>query len=224
MGAAQNGSFWANLPVLPKVALVVVVLAAIGGGVWMALKPPASSAASAPPQKTQKGVRVGSSLLMNLPGGWSPDWGGEFNRGKNRTISFYRPSASNEDYRIEFEGQVDSKALGWVYRAADPKNYYAYKVEFIRTGADPSVALTHFAVVNGLESQKHYSPLAKPLRTGVPFRVRLDVTGDEFSAYINDELIEVWQDGQLPKGGFGLMTEAGETAQIRKMQVFDLLP
>ena len=223
LGNGKNGSFWANLPVLPKIAIAIGLIGAIASGVWVTVKPASSTAAHRAP-KTQKGLRVGPSLMMNLPGGWSPDWGGEFNRKKNRTISFYRPSASNDDYRIEFEGQVDAKALGWVYRAADPRNYYAYKVEFVRTASDTTVALTHFSVVNGVESQKHFSPLAKPLRTGRPFRVRLDARGDEFSAYINDELIEVWQDDKLPKGGFGVMTELGETAQIRKMQVFELLP
>ena len=53
------------------------------------------------------------------------------------------------DYRIEFEGQVDLKGLGWVFRAADPKNYYAYKIELVRTGSDPGAALTHFAMVKG---------------------------------------------------------------------------
>jgi hypothetical protein len=162
--------------------------------------------------------------MMNLPGGWSPDWGGDLNRKKNRTISFYRPSANHDDYRIEFDGQIDAKGLGWVFRAADPKNYYAYKIELVRTGSDSGTALTRFSVVDGIESQKHFAPIAKPLRTGVTFHVRLDVRGDEFSAYINDELIEVWQDDRLPKGGIGLMTDQGERAQTRKVQIFELVP
>ena len=72
--------------------------------------------------------------------------------------------------------------------------------------------------------QKHYEPLLKPIRPGIAFQVRLDVREDEFSVYINDELVEVWQDDQLSKGGVGLMTELGESAQVRKLQIFDLAP
>ena len=227
VGATKNGSFWANLPVLPKIALAAGLIAAIGGGAWFTLNPQAKASLTATPgtqKKAQGPIKAGRSLMMNMPGGWSPDWGGDFNRKKNRTISLYRPSANNDDYRMEFEGQVDSKAIGWIYRAVDPKNYFAYKVELVRTGPDPGAALTHFTVVNGVESQKHYSPLAKPIRPGASFRVRLDVRGDEFSAYINDEVVEVWQDDRLMKGGFGLMTELGEVGQIRKLQVYELLP
>ena len=220
LGATKNSSFWANLPVLPKAAIAIGLVAAIGGGAWFTHKRPAADTA----QKSQAPAKAGRSLIMNLPGGWSPDWGGDYNHRKNRTISFYRPSANNDDYRIEFEGQIDSKALGWVYRAVDPRNYFAYKVEFVKTGPEPGVALTHFTLVNGVESQKHYTPLSKPIRLGKAFKVRLDVRADEFSAYINDELVEVWQDDRLPKGGFGLLTELGESAQVRKMQVFELMP
>jgi hypothetical protein len=224
---AKQGSFWANLPIVPKLAIVLAVTAGIGGGAWMTLKPAHSSGSETAGGKQKappKPLRAGSSLMMNLPGGWSPDWGGDLNRKKNRTISFYRPSANHDDYRIEFDGQIDAKGLGWVFRAADPKNYYAYKIELVRTGSDSGTALTHFSMVDGIESQKHFAPIAKPLRTGVSFHVRLDVRGDEFSAYINDELIEVWQDDRLPKGGIGLMTDQGERAQTRKVQIFELVP
>ena len=224
-GGTQSGSFWANLPVLPKIALALGLTAAIGGGAWFTLYPKGSSTSTVQQAKKPHGpARAGRSLMMNLPGGWSPDFGGDFNRKKNRTISLYRPSISNDDYRMEFEGQVDSRALGWVVRATDAKNYYGYKIELIRTGADPGAALARFAVVNGDESQKHYTPLLKPIRPGASFRVRLDVLGDEFSTYINDELVEVWQEDRLAKGGFGVMTELGEIGQIRKLQVFELLP
>ena len=223
-GGGKRGSFWANLPVLPKVAFALALVGAIGGGTWFTLHPQGKVSGAAPPKKVQGPAQAGRSLMMNLPGGWSPDWGGDFNRKKSRTISLYRPSVNNDDYRMDFEGQIDSKALGWVFRATDPKNYYATKIEFVRTGPDPSVAMTHFTVVNGYESQKHYSALAKPIRPSSSFRVRLDVRGDEFSAYVNDELVEVWQDERLPKGGFGIMTETGEVGQIRKLQVFELLP
>ena len=35
---------------------------------------------------------------------------------------------------IQFVGQIETKALGWIFRAFDTKNYYAMKIEAIRPG------------------------------------------------------------------------------------------
>ena len=37
------------------------------------------------------------------------------------------------DYRFEFRGQIERKALGWIFRASNPKNYYVMKLEIDQT-------------------------------------------------------------------------------------------
>jgi hypothetical protein len=223
-GSVNQGSLWANMPILPKLAIGLSLVAAIAGGIWMNVKPHRNTAAEESASKArQKTVHAGSSLMMNLPGGWNPDWGGEASRKKHRTISFYRPSANHDDYRIEFDGQIDAKGLGWVFRAADPNNYYACKIELVKTGA-AGAALSRFSVVNGVESQKQFTPLPKPIHLGASFHVRLDVRGEEFSAYLNGDLIDVWTDSRIQKGGLGLMTEPGESGFERNVQIFELVP
>ena len=45
------------------------------------------------------------------------------------------------------QGQIETKAIGWVFRAADPKNYYVAKIEIVKPGLEPTVALVRFAVI-----------------------------------------------------------------------------
>lgn len=216
--AKQQGGLWRNLPVVPKLLLALMVFGGLGYFAWLNLKS-AKSAGDGAVVKQQVSYSVGPNLMATPLSGWNPDWGGELNRKKGRTISFFRPSAGRDNYRLEFDGQIESKGLGWVVRAADAKNYYLYKIEFVKPGL---VALGRAVVLNGDESARHYTPLTKPLRPGAVFHVRVDVRGDEFAIYINDELIESWHDDRIKQGGLGLMTEVGDGSQATKVQIFEL--
>ena len=134
----------------------------------------------------------------------------------------FRPSLQHADYRIEFDGQIESKAFGWVFRAKDPQNYHAYKIETVKPGLQPLVALGRVSVIAGVESQKHYTLLEGSVRPDTVFRIRMDSRDGEFTTWVNGQLIEVWQDDRLRFGGVGLFTDIGERAQIRKVQIFEM--
>ena len=59
---------------------------------------------------------------------------------REREISILRPSLNLTDYRIEFQAQIESKAIGWVFRAKDRKNFYVAKLEIVKPGLEPTVA------------------------------------------------------------------------------------
>jgi hypothetical protein len=159
---------------------------------------------------------------MSGVGGWSPNWGGEAAKNAGRSISMFRPSLQQVNYRLEFEGQIEQKGFGWIFRAKDPLNYYAYKIEVVKPGLEPLVALSRVTVTDGKESQKHYSLFNKPVRNDTIFRVRMDAQRDEFKTWVNDQLIETWRDNQHTSGGVGLFSEKGESAQVRKVQIYEM--
>jgi len=65
--------------------------------------------------------------------GWISEWASDkTGSARGRQISLYRPSMSMSDYRLEFLGQIESKSLGWVFRASDSRNYYVGKLELAR--------------------------------------------------------------------------------------------
>lgn len=214
MGPNHSRSFWANLPMVVKAGMFVLLFGAVVGVFFK------FSDGRAPKGGTQ-GPRTAPVMVpMSGIGGWIANWG-DPSKMSGRSISLFRPSLLHSDYRIEFEAQIEAKAFGWVFRAKDPQNYYGYKVETVKPGLQPLVALARVTMISGVESQKHYTLLEGSVRPDTVFRVRMDSRGSEFTTWINDKLVEVWQDDRLHVGGVGLFTDLGERAQVRKVQIFE---
>ena len=135
-----------------KIGIAVAALAVLGGvGFFMmkggcAAKTAPATAATASRQRGgpahRSAARVGPPIGEPRP---------PSNKGKQ--ISLYRPTMAISDYRIEIQGQIEKKALGWIFRAHDPKNYYVMKLEWLKPGVDdPIPALIKYAVIDGKES------------------------------------------------------------------------
>ena len=54
-------------------------------------------------------------------------------QGSPRKVSILRGSLNLTDFRMEFEGRIGIKALGWIFRAKDLQNFYAMKLEIVRS-------------------------------------------------------------------------------------------
>ena len=68
--------------------------------------------------------------------GWITEWASDAAGSRRaRQITLYRPSATLSDYQMQFTGQIESKALGWVFRARDTNNYYGMKIENDKPGS-----------------------------------------------------------------------------------------
>jgi len=200
MGAeAESRSFLEKLPFPAKVGIaIVLVLVAL---FFVFSKSENSSAG--------RGVVVGEQ-------GWSTEWASDaVGSRRGRQITLYRPSVGLADYQMQFTGQIESKALGWVFRAVDTKNYYAMKIETVRPGA---MALTHFAVVEGRESSTSQRPLSIDARPGAVYRVKLDVTGPRFTIFIGGEPVDFWTDNRLKTGAVGFMNERDERGATSSVQ------
>ncbi len=52
-------------------------------------------------------------------------------------LALYRPSLGLRDYQMQFLGLIDKKAVSWVVRAADFRNYYVVKLVVLRAGPLP---------------------------------------------------------------------------------------
>ena len=217
LSSAERRSGGSRFPI--RVGAVVLLLLGGGGAAYkFGLIESAKPAASAGQSPEANRVFV----PMSGVGGWSPNWGGDAAKTAGRSISMFRPSLQQVNYRIEFEGQIEQKGFGWIFRAKDPLNYYAYKIEVVKPGLEPLVALSRVTVADGRESQKHYTLFDKPVRSDTIFRVRMDARQDEFKTWVNDQLIGTWRDKRHASGGIGLFSDKGESAQIRKVQIYEM--
>lgn len=122
------------------------------------------------------------------------------------------------DYRLDFEARIRSRAVGWVVRAADTSNYYAFKL--VENGAR-GPHLLRYPVIGG--SRRGGNPLrvelpAKLARSDFN-RVTVRVRGEHITTLVNGWGVDYWKDGALAAGGVGFLSENGETAVVRKMTV-----
>ena len=196
---AESHSFLEKFPLPAKIGIALLVIIAAIYFVFAKSDKPASN----------RGVSVGEQ-------GWSTEWASDsVGSRRGRQITLYRPSSGMTDYQMQFTGQIESKALGWVFRAYDTKNYYAMKIETLRPGA---MAVTHFAVVEGRESSYSERPLSIDARPGAAYRVKLDVTGPRFTVFIGGEPVDFWTDNRLKAGAVGFMNERDERGATSSVQ------
>ena len=201
----ESGGFWSKLPPAARIGIAAAVVLAVVGIAVIALRSGGSTVGANGPQV------VAGSPLPAMESGWITDWGAEPGVRREREISVLRSSLNLSDYRMEFQAQMEGKAIGWVFRAKDGKNYNVAKLEVVTPGLEPNVAIVHFSVVNGRPQARTQNPLPMKVRIDTLYKIRFDAVGDHFSTYVQDEKVDDWTDDRLKTGGVGLYSDRGET-------------
>jgi hypothetical protein len=199
---AESASFLTRIPMAVKIGVAILLLAVAGYFVF-------GKSESASSSGVNRAVAVGEQ-------GWSTEWASDAaGSRRGRQLTIYRPSVGMTDYQLQFVGQIESKALGWVFRQADTKNYYGMKIENIRPGA---MAISHFAVVDGRQSSDTQKPVGIDARPGAAYHVKLEVNGPRFTTYIAGEPVDFWTDNRLKTGAVGFMNERDERGATSSVQ------
>ncbi len=152
----------------------------------------------------------------NLTTSWSYDQAGFVRPGP---LALFKPSLDLADYRVEFLGEIDQKAIGWVFRAEDLKNYYAMKLVVVKPGPLPLVDMVRYAVINGKEGPQIHKPLPMTVRADMLYRVMVDVRGADFTVMAQGQVVDFWSDHRLQHGGVGFFSNRGERSRLRWVEV-----
>jgi hypothetical protein len=147
---------------------------------------------------------------------WSYDAAGFIRPGP---LALFKPTVDMVDYRFEFLGEIDTKAIGWVFRAEDLNNYYAMKFVVAKPGPLPLVDMVHYAVINGKEGPHVHKPLPMTVRPDMLYRVLVDVRGGDFTVIAQGQVVDFWTDHRLQHGGVGFFANRGERARVRWVEV-----
>ncbi len=134
-------------------------------------------------------------------------------------LALYRPSLALSDYQMEFLTLVEHRSVGWVVRARDLRNYYAMKLTVVKPGLPPELALVRYSVIDGVRGASVQIPVRTIVDSRTPYPVRVEVKGNQFSAFLRNELIDTWSEGRLTHGGVGLFVGPGESALIYWMRL-----
>ena len=109
-------------------------------------------------------------------------------------------------------GQIEKLAIAWVFRASDRNNYYATKLVEMGRGPVPGLSLLRYAVIKSHQRMKVQLPL--PVLPGGKsmHRIRQEIRGTQFTAFLDCRLIDSWSDPSLGSWRCGLFSDPGEVA------------
>ena len=161
-------------------------------------------------KQSNAGLKSPTPMLANSaqPDQWIANFAPDAKR--QRRVSLLRSSSNLSAYRVDFESSIQIKALGWVYRAQDSKNFYVSKIEFQKPGVNPVYALVHYAVINGVEQPRVETPLHVSVPMGGFYKIRFEAVGDRFTTWVQGQQVGQWSDPRLVAGGAGLYAEGAE--------------
>jgi hypothetical protein len=148
--------------------------------------------------------------------GWSYDRAGFL---RPRQIAFYTPTLELTDYRFEFLGQIERKALSWVFRAADARNYYVNRLEIAGAAPLPDVVLVRYAVIGGKAGPRTVTRLPMQVQMDTVYRIRVDVQGNNFVTTVQGQVVDVFSDDRITRGGVGFFAAPGEDVRLRWVEV-----
>jgi hypothetical protein len=137
-------------------------------------------------------------------------------------LTLYRPSIARSDYAFSFEGMVNQGALGWVARAADSRNYHAFKLTWRGRGRDRRSVLLRYPILQGQAPEADQTAvLALPfdLKENTMYRVDMNIAGDRLTTMIDGRGVDSFSDALLKSGGVGFFAEKGESARIHSLTV-----
>lgn len=160
---------------------------------------------------------IGRAGASAAAAGW--DWEG--NRVRLGNLRLWKPTVKMTDYRFLFQGEIETKAIGWAFRASDLNNYYAAKISLHEPNKIRRAEIIRYVVVDGRQTDRVTLPLPFQLEENKPYQVQVRIKADRFSTMINGQTVDTWRDERHRQGGVGFFCDPGEKALISWVQVTD---
>lgn len=198
---------WSRMPLPVRAGLGAVLALAIIGFAYYGFN--SNPAAATPAAKTAQAVYLEGRQINTA--GWIEDWAPA---DSTRRVTLLRGSETFSDYRMEFGAQIQRKAIGWMFRGLNPKNFYVAKIERTTRDGQPAAALVRYAVIDGKNEARVETPLDIPWRVDTLYKIRFDATGPKFAVWVQGKKVDEWRDARLGSGGLGLYSETDEVAAI----------
>jgi len=152
--------------------------------------------------------------------GWAKSWRyGDATFVQPGDLALLSSSLGLRDYTLTFLGQVDRRSLNWVFRARDLDNYYSMRIVITRGGPLPEAVLVRSIVLGGKERELKSLPIPFPVQADTLYLVRMEIRGQDFTTYIQDQVVDHFSDHRLASGGIGFFSPRGDKALLRWVEV-----
>lgn len=196
----------------PRSVPLVLKLAAISGVLMAVLIPiglrfAGPRPAPAPAGPSDKGA-----------GSWMHEGSRPAGTRAGRQLILYRPSLGASDGRLEFSWKISESGIAWIFRVKDSDNYYAMALKVATTGASPMLSAEHFTVYQGTEGAHISKPVVLAGDHSV-LQIRMDVSGQTFTLYLEGKPADAWSDARLTAGALGFLEEPGRPADVQSVRM-----
>ncbi len=131
-------------------------------------------------------------------------------------MRLWKPTLSLADYQMSFEGQIESKAMGWTFRAIDFGNFYATKISIANPGRPEII---RYVTLGGKQMNKVSLPIPLSVQADTVYDVHVRVKGTRFSTVVNGRVVDSWNDARIRRGGVGFFSDPGESASLRWVSI-----
>jgi hypothetical protein len=152
---------------------------------------------------------------------WAKTWAVRSDSLVTGQLALYGPSRNMSNYRMEFSGLIEKKSLGWVFRASDPKNYYAMKFTVAQAGPRPRLSVVRYSVIDGKKSEPIQIPMNIMVHNETPYHVAMQIEGRSFTTSLEGQVVDTWSDDRLRAGGIGFFSDSGERARLFWMKLWN---
>jgi len=129
-------------------------------------------------------------------------------------LKLWKPTLTLSDYQMKFQTRIETKAVGWAFRAQDDQNFYATKLIVSRNKDSLRAEVARWATVAGRTVGKVQLPIPINIQPNKSYDVQVTVYGDKFTTLVNGQLVDAWNDRKLKRGGVGFFSENGERAAL----------
>ncbi|MBM3814593.1 MAG: hypothetical protein FJW20_23450 [Acidimicrobiia bacterium] len=221
------------------------ILLVVAATVLVLFLPGGEDRPSAPPSYLPQVGKLGDSLSRAVPGSRSVslredfrmdlrNWQSEINLLKDGwtksagavnigSLRLWKPTLALTDYNMQFETEIERKAVNWAFRASNHENYYATKIQLNRSenGNPGRAEIIRYVMQNGKQLNKVELPIPVLMRADTAYEIRVRVKGDRFTTMVNGRLVDSWTDARFKRGGVGFFSESGEAATLRWVSVSD---
>lgn len=151
---------------------------------------------------------------------WAKSWRyGEATFVQPGDLALLSSSIGLRDYTLTFLGQIDRRSLNWVFRARNLDNYYSMRIVITRGGPLPEAVLVRSIVLGGKERELKTLPIPFPVQADTLYLVRMEIRGQDFTTYIQDQVVDHFSDHRLASGGIGFFSPRGDRALLRWVEV-----
>jgi hypothetical protein len=148
---------------------------------------------------------------------WSYDRSGTVRPGH---MAIYQPTVNLRNYVMEMKASIERRSIQWMVRASSPDNYH-----FARLNVTPGAPLTkleleRWTVINGRTGRVTRLPLPHGGANQTVYSIRVEVHGDSITTYLQDQVIDTFNDTRLQEGGVGLVGAPDDRARIYGIRVY----